>query len=61
MYKELAQYVAPKRKAIAIDTQELRCVQVGDARERLAALLSRHVEAMSDVKASGEQSQNDSA
>jgi len=59
MYKELAQYVAPKRKAAEIETQEPRCVQVGDARERLAALLSRHVAAMSDGKAAGEPSQND--
>ena len=59
MYKELAQYVAPKRKAAEIETQEPRCVQVGDARERLAALINRQVAAMSDGKASGEQSQND--
>ena len=59
MYKELAQYVARKRKAAEIETQEPRCVQVGDARERLAALIYRQVAAMSDGKASGEQSQND--
>ena len=65
MYRELAQYVAPKRKATEnateIENQDPRCVQVGDAREKLAALLSRHVAAMSDGKASGEQSQNDPA
>ena len=61
MFKELAQYVAPKRKAIEINTQEQGRVQVGDARERLAALINRHVEAMSDGEASGEQSQNDPA
>ena len=59
MYKELAQYVAPKRKAAEIEIQEPRCVQVGDARERLAALINRQVAAMSDGNASGEQSQND--
>jgi len=58
-YKELAQYVAPKRRAAEVETQEPRCVQVGDARERLAALINRQVAAMSDGKASGEQSQND--
>ncbi len=65
MYKELAQYVAPKRKAAEkateIETQDPRCVQVGDARERLLALVNRHVAAMSDGKASGEQSENDPA
>ncbi len=65
MYKELAQYVAPKRKAAEkateIENQDPRCVQVGDARERLAALVSRHVAAMSDDKAAGEPSQDDPA
>ena len=61
MYKELAQYVAAKRKAIEIENQEPGRFQVEDARERLYELISRHVAAASHGKADGEQSQNDPA
>ncbi len=61
MYKELAQYIVPKRKAIEIEDEEPGRFQVEDARERLYELIDRHVAAASHGKADGEQSQNDPA
>ncbi len=61
MNKELAQYVAAKRKAIEIEDEEPERFQVEDARERLYELIDRHVAAASHGKADGKQSQNDPA
>ncbi len=48
MYKELAQYVAPRRKAVEIEDEEPGRFQVGDARERVYELINRHLVAASD-------------
>ncbi len=48
MYKELAQYVAPRRKAVEIEDEEPGRFQVGDARERFYELINRHLVAASD-------------